>query len=83
MRWWLSSARSKRRETGRYPRAEAGFVQPPDASKKSIVTGLDDNMVSREAEALRTDKSAAADGLCGCAFCCTSLQFTALPFSVS
>ena len=40
MRWWLSSARSKRRETGRYPRAEAGFVQPPDASKKSIITGL-------------------------------------------
>ena len=33
MLWWLSSARSKRRETGRYPRAEVGFVQPPDASK--------------------------------------------------
>ena len=69
MLWWLSSARSKRRETGRYPRAEAGFVQPSDASKKSIVTGLDDNMVSREAEDLRTDRSAAADVLCGCAFC--------------
>ena len=83
MLWWLSSARSRRRETGRYPRAEAGFVQPPDASKKSIVTGLDDNMVPREAEALRADKSAVADVLCGCAFCCTSLQFTALPFSIS
>ena len=33
MLWWLSSARSKQRETGRYPRAEAGFGQPPDASK--------------------------------------------------
>ena len=40
-------------------------------------------MVLREAEALRMDKSTAADVLCGCAFCCTSLQFTALPFSVS
>ena len=69
MPWWLSSARSKRREVWRYPYAEAGFVQPPDASKKSIVTGLDDNMVSREAEALRADKSAVADVLCGCAFC--------------
>jgi hypothetical protein len=51
--------------------------------KQSVITGLDDNMVLREAEALRMDKSAAADVLCGCAFCCTSLQFTALPFSVS
>ena len=69
MLWWLSSARSKRREVWRYPCAEAGFVQPPDASKKSIVTGLDDNMVPREAEDLRADKSAVADVLCGCAFC--------------
>ena len=83
MLWWRSSARSKRREVWRYPCAEAGFVQPPDASKKSIVTGLDGNMVLREAEALRMDKSAAAENICGCAFCCTSLQFTALPFSVS
>ena len=83
MPWWLSSARSKRREVWRYPCAEAGFVRPPDALKKSIVTGLDDNMVSREAEALRMDKSAAAENICGCAFCCTSLQFTALPFSIS
>jgi hypothetical protein len=36
-------------------------------------------MVLREAEALRMNKSAAADVLCGCA----SLQFTALPFSIS
>ena len=69
MRWWLSSARSKRREGWRYSCAEAGFVQPPDASKKSVITGLDDNMVLREADALRMDKSAAADVLCGCAFC--------------
>ena len=69
MRWWRSSARSKRREGWRYPCAEAGFVQPPDASKKSVITGLDDNMVLREADALRMDKSAAADVLCGCAFC--------------
>ena len=40
-------------------------------------------MVLREAEALRMDKSAAAENICGCAFCCTSLQFTALPFSIS
>lgn len=66
---WLSSVRSKRRAVWRYPCAEAGFVQPPDASKKSVITGLDDNMVLREADALRMDKSAAADVLCGCAFC--------------
>lgn len=33
MLWWRSSARNKLREAGRYPRAEVGFVQPPDASK--------------------------------------------------
>jgi len=38
--------------------------------KQSVITGLDDNMVLREADALRMDKSAAADVLlCGCAFC--------------
>ena len=36
--------------------------------KQSVITGLDDNMVLREADALRMDKSAAADVLCGCAF---------------
>ena len=37
--------------------------------KQSVITGLGDNMVLREADALRMDKSAAADVLCGCAFC--------------
>jgi hypothetical protein len=37
--------------------------------KQRVITGLDDNMVLREADALRMDKSAAADVLCGCAFC--------------
>ena len=55
----------------------------PMLQKQSVITGLDGNMVLREAEALRMDKSAAAENICGCAFCCTSLQFTALPFSVS
>ena len=39
-------------------------------------------MVLREAKALSMDKSAAAENICGCAFCCTFLQFTALPFSI-
>ena len=37
--------------------------------KQSVITGLDDNMVLREAEALRMNRSAVADLLCGCAFC--------------
>ena len=35
--------------------------------KQSVITGLDDNMVLREADALRMDKSAAAESICGCA----------------
>ena len=41
----------------------------PMLQKQSVITGLDDNMVLREADALRMDKSAAADVLCGYAFC--------------
>ena len=46
-----------------------GFARPPDASKKSIVTYLDDNRVLCEVEVLRTDRSAVAESICGCASC--------------
>ena len=51
------------------PCTESGFVRLPDASKEKRRRCLDNNMVLSDAEALKMDRSAAADVLCGCAFC--------------
>ena len=62
MLWWLSSARSRRRV---WLRLSARCLK----SKTSSLIYLDNNMALSDAEALKMDRSAAADGLCGCAFC--------------
>ena len=62
MLWWLSSAWSRRRV----------WLRPPTRclkGKTSSLIYLDNNMALSDAEALRMDRSAAADALCGCAFC--------------
>ena len=62
MLWWLSSARSRRRV---WLRPAARCLK----SKTSSLIYLDNNMALSDAEALKMDRSAAADVLCGCAFC--------------
>ena len=62
MLWWLSSARSRRRV---WLRLSARCLK----SKTSSLIYLDNNMALSDAEALKMDRSAAADVLCGCAFC--------------
>ena len=60
MLWWLSSARSRRRV---WLRLSARCLK----SKTSSLIYLDNNMALSDAEALKMDRSAAADVLCGCA----------------
>ena len=48
---------------------ESGFVRLPDASIVKRRRCLDNNMALSDAEALKMDRSAATDVLCGCAFC--------------
>ena len=62
MLWWLSFARSKRRV---WLRPAARCLK----SKTSSLIYLDKNMALSDAEALKMDRSAAADVLFGCAFC--------------
>ena len=62
MLWWLSSARSRRRV---WLRLSARCLK----SKTSLLIYLDNNMALSDVEALKMDRSAAADVLCGCAFC--------------
>ena len=60
MLWWLSSARSRRRV---WLRLSARCLK----SKTSSLIYLDNNIVLSDAEAVKMDRSAAADILCGCA----------------
>ena len=62
MLWWLSSARSRRRV---WLRLSARCLK----SKTSSLIYLDNNMALSDAEALKMDRSAAAENICGCAFC--------------
>ena len=62
MLWWLSSAQSRCRVRLR-PAAQCL------KSKTSSLIYLDNNMALSDAEALKMDRSTAAENICGCAFC--------------
>ena len=47
----------------------SAFVRPPDVSIVKRRRCLDNNMALTDAEALKMDRSAAAENICGCAFC--------------
>ena len=61
MLWWLSSAQSRCRVRLR-PAAQCL------KSKTSSLIYLDNNMALSDAEALKMDRSTAAEYICGCVF---------------
>ena len=69
MLWWRSSARSKLRV---WLRLSARCLK----SKTSSLIYLDNNMALSDAEALKMDRSAAAENICGCAFCILTMVQT-------